>query len=146
MTLRRRWKEQNFSCRRPLKKPKLTPAMRLKRLEFAKKYKHWTVEDWHKVCFSDESSIQILQDHTQFVRRRPNEKFKEDCIVERVKHPLSIMIWGVISAKGNGRLYIVEKTMRQDQYIKVLSEKLIPQTSEWFPNKDFLFMHDSAPS
>ncbi|CAK1590973.1 unnamed protein product [Parnassius mnemosyne] len=120
--------------------------MRLKRLEFAKKYKHWTVEDWHKVCFSDESSIQILQDHTQFVRRRPNEKFKEDCIVERVKHPLSIMIWGVISAKGNGRLYIVEKTMRQDQYIKVLSEKLIPQTSEWFPNKDFLFMHDSAPS
>ncbi|CAG4982348.1 unnamed protein product [Parnassius apollo] len=76
---------------------------------------------------------------------RSCKKFKEDCIVERVKHPLSIMIWGVISAKGNGRLYIVENTMGQDQYIKVLSEKLIPQTSEWFPNKDFLFMHDSAP-
>ncbi|CAG5035473.1 unnamed protein product [Parnassius apollo] len=53
------------------------------------------------------------------------------------------MIWGVISAKG--RLYIVENTIRQDQYIKVLSEKLIQQTSEWFPNRDFLFMHDSAP-
>lgn len=48
-TLRRRLKELNFSCCRPLKKPKLTQAMRAKRLAFAKMYKHWTVEDWEKV-------------------------------------------------------------------------------------------------
>lgn len=35
--------------------------------------------------------------------------------------------------------------MRQDQYIEVLMGRLIPQTQEWYPNGDFVFMHDSAP-
>ncbi|XP_052753644.1 uncharacterized protein LOC128201253 [Galleria mellonella] len=38
-TLRRRLKELNFNCCRPLKKPKLTKTMRAKRLAFAKMYK-----------------------------------------------------------------------------------------------------------
>lgn len=38
MTLRRRWKEMGFTCRRPVKKPKLTPAMMQKRLAFAREY------------------------------------------------------------------------------------------------------------
>jgi hypothetical protein len=79
------------------------------------------------------------------VRRRTHEKFHESCIVERVKHPLSIMIWSVISNKGNGRIHIVQNTMRQDQYRKVLETRLKPQVHQWFPNNDFVFMHDSAP-
>lgn len=98
-----------------------------------------------QVCFSDESSIQILQDCTQFVRRRANEKFHKDCVVQRVKHPQSVMIWGVISAKGNGRLHIVEGTMRQDQYIQVLETRLLRQARDWFGESEFIFMHDSAP-
>jgi hypothetical protein len=83
---------------------------------------------------------------SQFVRRRAGEKFHKDCILERVKHPLSIMVWSVISGHGTGRLYIVEGTMRQDQYIKVLDTRLVPQLKEWFPkNQKFTFMHDSAP-
>lgn len=98
-----------------------------------------------QVCFSDESSIQVLSDKSQFVRRRNSEKYQEDCIVKRVKHPLSIMVWSVISSQGTGRLYIVEGTMRQDQYIAVLDTKMLPQVHEWYPDGDFLFMHDSAP-
>lgn len=56
------------------------------------------------------------------------------------------MVWSVISGKGTGRLYIVEGTMRQDQYKKVLQTRLLPQLEEWFPNGEkFIFMHDSAP-
>lgn len=55
------------------------------------------------------------------------------------------MIWGVISSKGNGRLHIVEGTMRQDQYLKVLETKLLRQTRDWFGDGEFVFMHDSAP-
>lgn len=98
-----------------------------------------------QVCFSDESSIQILQDNSQFVRRRPHEKFDESCVVERVKHPLSVMIWGVISSKGNGRLHLVEGTMRQDQYLRVLETRLLPQMAQWFPDGNCIFMQDSAP-
>ncbi|GLV33230.1 hypothetical protein CBL_08398 [Carabus blaptoides fortunei] len=66
-------------------------------------------------------------DKSAFVRRRVGEKYHPDCIVESVKHPLKIMVWSVISAHGTGHLYIVEGTMRQDQYIRVLETKLLPQ-------------------
>lgn len=57
------------------------------------------------------------------------------------------MVWSVISARGMGRLYIVEGTMRQDQYKRVLQNRLLPQVREWFPDDDddYIFMHDSAP-
>lgn len=56
------------------------------------------------------------------------------------------MVWSVISAKGMGRLYIVEGTMRQDQYKRVLESRLLPQVEEWFPgDEEYVFMHDSAP-
>lgn len=98
------------------------------------------------MCFSDESSFEILADKSSFVRRRPNEKYHPECIVERVKHPVKVMVWSVISTRGVGRLQIVQGTMRQDQYKDILRTRLIPQLREWFPrNEPYLFMHDSAP-
>ena len=85
-------------------------------------------------------------DKTVYVRRRTGEQFHPDCLVQTVKHPLSIMVWSVINSRGSGRLYIVKGTMRQDQYKKVIRTRLIPQLKEWFPdNPRYIFMHDSAP-
>lgn len=47
-TLRRRIKELGFQTCRPAKKPRLTPSMEKKRLEWAKQHQHWTTEDWEK--------------------------------------------------------------------------------------------------
>ncbi|GFX68311.1 uncharacterized protein TNCV_2816861 [Trichonephila clavipes] len=63
-----------------------------------------------------ERTFEILQNKTQFVRRRDGEKFHSDCVVRTVKHPTKIMIWSVISGKGPGRLDVVKGMMRQDQY------------------------------
>ncbi|GFT03412.1 uncharacterized protein TNCV_2985741 [Trichonephila clavipes] len=64
----------------------------------------------------DERTFEILQNKTQFVRRRDGEKFHFDCVVRTVKHPTKIMIWSVISGKGTRRLDVVKGMMRQDQY------------------------------
>ncbi|GFW32314.1 transposable element Tcb2 transposase [Trichonephila clavipes] len=83
---------------------------------------------------------------TQFVHRRDGEKFHSDCVVWTVKHPTKIMIWSVISGKGNGRLYVVKSMMREDQYKDALQNRLIPQLEEWFPNGEpYVFMQDGAP-
>lgn len=100
---------------------------------------------WLQVCFSDESIFQICDVSSQFVRRRPSEAFHPDCIQQTVKHPTSIMVWSVMSVHGPGRLYIVEKTMRQDQYKKVLERRLLTQVRDWYPDGEFIFMHDGAP-
>ncbi|GFV06025.1 putative transposase like protein [Trichonephila clavipes] len=63
------------------------------------------------MCISgdrDERTFEILQNKTQFVRRRDGEKFYSDCVVRTVKHPTKIMIWSVISGKGTGRLDVVK--------------------------------------
>ncbi len=55
------------------------------------------------------------------------------------------MVWLIISCQGTGCLYILEETMRQSQYIKVLFPRILPQIREWFPNNEFILIHDSSP-
>lgn len=99
-----------------------------------------------QVCFSDESTFQILTEKSNFVRRRTSERYDPACITPTVKHPLSVMVWSVISAKGPGRLYVVEGMMNAAQYLKVLQGRLLPQMKEWFcEGENPVFMHDSAP-
>ena len=99
-----------------------------------------------QVVFSDESTFQTLEDKATFVRRRPREQHKPEYIVNTVKHPASIMVWSCISSRGAGQLYIVQGTMKQDQYKTVLQTTLIPQIREWFPNGEkIVFMQDGAP-
>ena len=88
----------------------------------------------------------MLSDKSQFVRRKVTEKFHPDCVINTVKHPQYVMVWSVISGRGTGRLYIVEGTMRQGQYIETLRSRLIPQLKDWFPDgNNFIFQQDSAP-
>ncbi|CAG9571651.1 unnamed protein product [Danaus chrysippus] len=126
-TIRRKLKELDFKACRPAKKPKLTAAMKTKRLKWAKQWQDKDVNFWRSVCFSDESTFEILQNKAQYVRRHPGKKFRPDFFVTTVKHPTKVMIWSVISGKGTGRLYVVKGIMRQDQYKDVLENRLIPQ-------------------
>ena len=48
-TVRRSLYALGFKSRRPVKKPKLTTAMKRKRLLWARKYRTFTSEDWDKV-------------------------------------------------------------------------------------------------
>lgn len=43
--------------RKITKKPGLTATMMKACYEFALKYKHWTIEDWKKVIWIDETSV-----------------------------------------------------------------------------------------
>uniref|UniRef100_A0A2H1WU61 SFRICE_035018 n=1 Tax=Spodoptera frugiperda TaxID=7108 RepID=A0A2H1WU61_SPOFR len=149
-TVQRRLAEEDLTGHPPAKKPRLTEAMKKNRLAWAREHRLMSVEDWSKVsfnvCFSDGSTFEILADKSMFVRRRPGEKFHPHSILERVKHSVKIMVWSVVSSKGVGRLYIVQGTMRRDQYKQVLETHLLPQLREWFPvGEEFMFMHDLAP-
>lgn len=98
-----------------------------------------------QVVFSDESTIAVLDDRVQSVRRRPGEEFLPECLVKTVKFPQKIMVWGAISVHGTSRLNIVEGTMNQVKYIEVLRGRLLPQVKEWYGNRPWIFQQDSAP-
>uniref|UniRef100_A0A3B5PUV6 Transposase Tc1-like domain-containing protein n=1 Tax=Xiphophorus maculatus TaxID=8083 RepID=A0A3B5PUV6_XIPMA len=60
-TVRNRLKEMGFQYRKAKRKPALTPKHKRTRLQWAKERQSWTVDDWMKVVFSDESRICIGQ-------------------------------------------------------------------------------------
>ena len=60
MTLRRALREVGLSACVQQKKPLLAKRHVLARLNFAHKYKNWTVDDWRRVIFSDETKINLI--------------------------------------------------------------------------------------
>lgn len=55
-TVWRRLKEAGFKSVKPVRKPQLTKEMKKKRFDWAKRHRHWTVEDWKKVRSCQNSS------------------------------------------------------------------------------------------
>lgn len=51
-TVRRKLQELDFRARRPVKKPRLTPAMKSKRLQWAKEHKDKDLDFWKSVLFA----------------------------------------------------------------------------------------------
>jgi hypothetical protein len=98
-----------------------------------------------QVCFSDEATVQIMDERHQFVRRRLGEELLADCVKQSVKYPDKIMLWSVISWKGTGPLYAINGTMRKEQYIQILENCIFPNMKEWFPENDDIFTQDGAP-
>lgn len=82
----------------------------------------------------------------QYVRRKPGERYNEDCILRTVKHPPAVMVWGCISADGPGPLHFVEGTLRQEQYKRILSDVFLPYLNSLpYVRSHYTFMQDGAP-
>ena len=120
-------KEFKMPARKAVKKPIITSAMRKKRLQFCEKYKNYTIEQWKKVMFSDESSFQINNCPNQTVRRPVGSSPVNPRYTKKTsKHPASVMVWGCFSHNGRGGLTLLNSNQRlnTDGYIKILEEKL----------------------
>ncbi len=95
-TTHRRVKEFGYSCRQ-------------RRLTWAKEEKNWTVAQWSKVLFSDESKFCIsFGNQGPRVWRKGGEAHSPSCLKSSVKFPQSVMIGGAMSSAGIGPLYFLK--------------------------------------
>ena len=129
------------------KKPLITKVMMKKRILFCNIYKHWTMADWRKVMFCDESTSQLARGGYKLVRR-PSIVSRYDSRYNNktVKHPKSVIVWGAFSGdKGRGGLYFLHKnvTMRGDNYLRVLDHHMLPF---WDIRRCNYFMQDGDPA
>lgn len=85
-----------FGNRIARKKPYLTIDQRAKRLAFAKKYRHWTEQDWKNVIWTDESSFELEKTSRQIrVWRKTHEAYASHCLAPTFKSGRSsVMVWG----------------------------------------------------
>ena len=131
--------------RKPRKKPLLTKMHKEKRLHWAKKHLSWTVDDWEKVLFSDESPFELFQkSRNAWVRRRIGEEFKAECVTPTVKHGGGkIMIWGCFSIHGTGKLKRIIGNMNGAMYREILKTYMTPHM-QTLP-RGTIFQHDNDP-
>jgi len=134
--------ESGLKCYRAKKTPFLTDKARKKRLDWAAEHKDY---DWDKVGFSDESRFCLFSDRPVLVRRRKGKENPE-CLNPTVKHGGGdIMVCGIITRKGVGRIFKVAGTFNGDYYIKILYYCAVPSLHHHFNQGEAIFQEDNDP-
>ena len=83
--------------------------MKYKRRSWARNHAGWTIGDWRKVIFSDESHFEVHGHKSAVVKRSKGDAIWPENIQQTPKHPPKKMFWGSFTAKGPGRLIIIVK-------------------------------------
>ncbi len=128
-------------------KPLLNQRQRQKHLTWAVEKKNWTVAQWSKVLFSDESKFCIsFGNQGPRVWRKSGEAQHRFCLKSSVKFPQSVMIWAAMSSAGVGPLCFLKSTVNAAIYQEILEYFVLPSADKLYGDADFIFQQDLAPA
>ncbi len=126
-------------------KPLLKQKHRPKHLTRAKENKNWTVAQWSKVLFSDESKFCIsFVNQGPKVWRKTGEAQNPCFLKSSVKFPQSVMIWAAMSSAGVGPLCFLNSTVNAAIYQDILEYFMLPSADKLYGDADFNFQQDLA--
>jgi transposase len=147
-TVSRVLKEFGFVARIKKKKPKLTTAHKKARLAWAKKYENWSVEEWKKVVWSDESKFNVIQsDGKEYFWTQHPSVITEDSITPTMKFGGGgVNVWSCITWEGTGFSCKINETLDAELYCRILREELM-KTFEYYgiDKEEAIFQHDNDP-
>ena len=130
------------------KRPLLRPQDVKARLRWAKKYKDWTYNDWVKVIWSDECSVERGSGkRREWVFRTPAQKWDKNMIQATPKgKDVRVMVWTAFWGGGTSDLYPLERDFESkkmgysaNSYLDVLEQNLV----DWYKPGQ-IFMQDNA--
>ncbi len=118
-------------------------SYRQRRLNWAKEKKNWTVAQWSKVLFSDESKFCIsFGNQGPRVWRKGGEAHSPSCLKSSVKFLQSVMILGAMSSAGIGPLCFLKTNVNAPVYQDILEHFMLPSADQLFKDADFIFQQD----
>ena len=121
---------------------------RKERLDFALSHQDWTMEDWKRVVWSDETKINRLgSDGRKWVWKKAGEGLS-DRLVEGTKKfgGGSVMVWGCMMWDGTGVACKIDGRMDGDLYCQILEDELQDSLAHYGKTPDdILFQQDNDP-
>lgn len=121
-TVRRRLLERNLPASLASKNPNLGAKDVKIRPELDKKNMNWTLSDWERILWTDESFFEIFgYKRREVFRGRDGERFLPDYVQETVKNGGDkLQVLGSFSAHGVGPLVSISGNMDQKFYKSIL--------------------------
>ncbi|KAL7285245.1 hypothetical protein ACG7TL_000339 [Trametes sanguinea] len=147
-TIRRALKKAGMKAVTKKKRPFLSKVHRAKRYAFALSKKDWTVEDWKKVVWSDETKInRVGSDGRKWVWKKKGEGLKDRLVEGTLKHGGgSLMFWGCFGWQGTGHSCKIDGKMDADLYVEIIEDELLNSLYHWDYNvDDVTFQQDNDP-
>jgi transposase len=147
-TVRRALKRTGMKSAVKTKRPQLQPRHRKARIEWAEAHKSWTIEDWKRVVWSDETKINRLgSDGRSWVWKKKGERLSDRTVAGTMKFGGgSIMIWGCMFWEGTGLATKIDGRMDTELYCKILREELM-ESLDYYGKEvgDIEFQQDNDP-
>ncbi len=138
-------KEFGYSCRIPLVKPLLNHRQRQRRLTWAKEKKNWTVAQWSKVLFSDESKFCIsFGNQGPRVWRKGGEAHSPSCMKSSVSTVCDDLGCNVICWCWS--IVFFENQRHCTRLPRNFEHFMLPSADKLFKDADFIFQQDLAPA
>jgi transposase len=147
-TTRRYLKQAGMKAVVKKKKPALTARHKHNRLDFALAHRDWTVEDWKKVVWSDETKINHLgSDGRKWAWKKAGEGLSDRLVQGTVKFGGgSVMVWGCMMWEGPGMACKIDGRMDGQLYVDILEDDL-QASLEYYGKEpeDVIFQQDNDP-
>ena len=128
--------------------PLLSAKHRRARLDFAISHQYWTIDDWKRVVWSDETKINLLgSDGRKWAWKRPGEGLSDRLVVGTKKFGGgSLMMWGCMGWDGVGYACKINARMDADLYVAILEDELQLSLGYWGKTSDeVVFQQDNDP-
>jgi transposase len=105
---------------------KLTKKQKLDHVAFARTCQHWTIADWKRVLWSDETKVNRLGvDGIRWVWVHDGEQLDEQMILETANFGGgSLMFWGCMGYKGTGYGCQLDATLNKELYLEILQDEM----------------------
>lgn len=128
-TARKALKERGLNQYDAAKKPFLKPEHVKKRKDWCKTIGSWPDEEWKKVIWTDESTIELgLSSRKVKVWRNEGERYKANCLAPNKRSGrISVMFWGCFWQNELGPLVALPKgRIDSIKYGEILEEYIFP--------------------
>lgn len=152
-TASRALKQAGLQAKKKVKKPMISEKNRKARLQWAQDRQFWTVDDWSRIIWSDETKInRLCSDGINYVWIHEKENQLHHRTNPTVKFGGgSIMIWGSMTYSGVGKVAKIDGKMDANLYCEILRRNLLPTIDACsilpeFPARDkLIFQQDNDP-
>jgi len=148
-TVRNALKKDSFHAVVKQKRPLLKKTHRQARLKFAQYHANWTVEDWKRILWSDETKInRIGSDGRVYTWKKRGEPLSDRTTTPTVKHGggNNLMVWGCMGWNGVGVLTEVQGIMNGEQYCEILEAGVVESYEKLeMAEGERIFQQDNDP-